>query len=43
LLPAFTEADAGCPVINVKPLIGDPAHPATIQTILNHIQAGYAM
>jgi hypothetical protein len=43
LLPAFTESDAGCPVINVKPLIGDPAHPATIENILKHIQAGYAM
>lgn len=37
LLPAFTEAEAGCPVINIKPLIGDPSHPATIQKILEHI------
>ena len=31
LLPAFTEAEAGCPVINIKPLIGDPMHPANIE------------
>jgi hypothetical protein len=27
LLPAFTEAEAGCPVISVKPLILDLHHP----------------
>jgi hypothetical protein len=43
LLPAFTEEDAGCPVINIKPLIGDPMHPATIEKILKHVQAGYAL
>jgi hypothetical protein len=43
LLPAFTEADAGCPVINIKPLIGDPQHPATIERILEQVQAGYAV
>ena len=41
LLPAFTEEEAGCPVINIKPLIGDPNHPATIEKILNQIQADY--
>jgi hypothetical protein len=39
LLPAFTEAEAGCPVLNIKPLIGDPEHPETIQKIMGHIQA----
>jgi hypothetical protein len=43
LLPAFREEDAGCPVINIKPLIGDPAHPATIEKILKHVQAGYTV
>lgn len=43
LLPAFTESDAGCPVINIKPLIGDPNHPATIEKILNQVQVDYAM
>ena len=43
LLPAFTQEQAGCPVINIKPLIGDPTHPATIEKILMHIQADYAM
>jgi hypothetical protein len=37
LLPAFTEAEAGCPVINIKPLIGDPNHPATIQKVIDCI------
>jgi len=39
LLPAVTEADAGCPVINIKPLIGDPNHPATIEKILQQVRA----
>ncbi len=43
LLPAFTEEDAGVPVINIKPLIGDPAHPATIEKILKQVQAYYAV
>jgi hypothetical protein len=43
LLPAFTEEEAGCPVINIKPLIGDPAHPATIEKILKQVQAGYVV
>ena len=43
LLPAFTEAEAGCPVINIKPLIGDPNHPATIEKILKQVQADYAL
>ena len=43
LLPAFTEEEAGCPVINIKPLIGDPAHPATIEKILQQVQADYVM
>jgi hypothetical protein len=42
LLPAFTEQEAGCPVINIKPLIGDPIHPATIEKILKQVQADYA-
>ncbi len=43
LLPAFTEQDAGCPVINIKPLIGDPFHPATIEKILNQVRADYSL
>jgi hypothetical protein len=39
LLPAFTTAEAGCPVINIKPLIGDPNHPETIQKILDQLHA----
>jgi len=43
LLPAFTEEEAGVPVINIKPLIGDPAHPATIEKILKQVQDYYAV
>jgi hypothetical protein len=43
LLPAFTEAEAGCPVISVKPLILDINHPATIEKILSQVQADYHM
>jgi hypothetical protein len=38
LLPAFTAAEAGCPVINIKPLIGDPNHSETIQKILDQLK-----
>jgi len=41
LLPAFTEAEAGCPVINVKPLIGDPRHPETVSAILKQVRADH--
>lgn len=43
LLPAFTEEEAGCPVINIKPLIGDPAHPATLEKIMRQVQAYYSV
>lgn len=41
LLPAFNERDTGCPVINIKPLIGDPNHPAVLEKILKYVQADY--
>jgi len=43
LLPAFTQEETGCPVINIKPLIGDPMHPATLEKILKQIRADYLM
>ncbi len=41
LLPAFTEQEINCPVINIKPLLADLDHPATIQKVLQHVQASY--
>jgi hypothetical protein len=41
LLPAFTEAEAGCAVINIKPLIGDPNHPVTIEKVLKQVRTDY--
>ena len=43
LLPAFTAAETGCPVINIKPLLLDLDHPQTIQKILTQIQADFAL
>lgn len=40
LLPAFTEAEAGCPVIIIKPLLVDLNHPPTIEKILEQVRAG---
>jgi hypothetical protein len=37
LLPAFTEKDTGCPVINIKPLLADYNHPPTIQKVLAQV------
>ena len=34
LMPAFTEAEAGCPILNVRPLIRDLYDPETIESIL---------
>jgi len=43
LLPAYTEAETQCPVINIKPLLVDLDHPLTIDNILNHMQANYSL
>ncbi len=42
LLPAYTEAETRCPVINIKPLLADLNHPLTIDNILTHMQANYS-
>ena len=41
LLPAFTEPETGCPVINVRPFLLDLDHPATIEKVLKQVQADY--
>jgi hypothetical protein len=38
LLPAFTEAETGCPVINVKPLLADTNHQPTNGKIMQFIE-----
>lgn len=43
LMPAFTAAEAGCPVINIKPLIRDLDHPPTINGILDFLQWQFAL
>jgi len=43
LLPAFTPAETGCPVINIKPLLLDLDHPPTIEKIFAQIQADLAI
>ena len=42
LMPAFTEAQAGCPVINIKPLTLDLDHSPTINRILDVLQQQFA-
>jgi hypothetical protein len=39
LLPAFSETEAGCPVINIKPLLVDLEHEPTIDKIMRHIES----
>jgi hypothetical protein len=41
LLPAFTEAEAGCPVMTIKPMIVDLEHAATLDRIFKQVQALY--
>lgn len=43
LLPAYTEAEAGCPVINIKPLLGDLDHPQTIEKIFERVRLTYPL
>jgi hypothetical protein len=41
LLPAYTEAEAGCPVLNIKPLLADLDHPATIDKVFERVRSTY--
>ena len=41
LLPAFTAAEAGCPVITIKPLLVDLDHPTTLAKILEQVRSDY--
>ena len=43
LMPAFTEAEAGCPVINIKPMLADLDDPVSIEKILNKVQSDGAV
>ena len=38
LLPAFTEDQTGCPVINVKPMLSDLDHAPTLEKIHRQIE-----
>ena len=41
LLPAFSEAETGCPVLNTKPLRADLDDSNTIIRVLEQVRAGY--
>jgi len=41
LLPAFTAAETGCPVLTIKPLLVDLDHPATLAKILEQVRSDY--
>ncbi len=38
LLPAYTEAEAGCPVVNIKPLLRDLDDPQTVEKIFERVR-----
>lgn len=38
LMPVFTEADAGCPVVYIKPLLIDLDHPPTIKSVFEALE-----
>jgi hypothetical protein len=42
LLPAFSEKDTGCPVVNIKPLLADYNHLPTIQKVLAQVGQDFA-
>lgn len=39
LLPAYTEAEAGCPVVNIRPLLADWDHGPTMAKVIAQAQA----
>ena len=39
LMPAFSELEAGCTVINIKPLLADLHHKPTVKKISQHIES----
>ncbi len=41
LLPAFTEAEAGCPVLSIRQLLRDLDDPQTIEKIFERVRASY--
>lgn len=41
LLPAFTEEEAGYPVMDIKPFLADLHHPPTIEKIMKQVQADH--
>ena len=41
LLPAFTEAEAGCPVLSIRQLLRDLDDPQTIEKIFERVRATY--
>jgi hypothetical protein len=43
LLPAFTEAETGCPVINIKPMLVDLDHSQTLTRILERVRLDYPL
>ena len=43
LLPAFTQAETGCPVLTIKPMIVDLDHQETIEKILKQVRADYPL
>jgi hypothetical protein len=38
LLPAYTEKEAGCPLINIRPLLKDKDDPDTIGKVMAQVQ-----
>ncbi len=41
LLPAFTEAEAGCPVLSIRQLLRDLDDPSTIEKIFDRVKSSY--
>jgi len=41
LVPAYTNFETGCPVLNIKPLLADLNHPETIAMIIDQIRQLY--
>jgi hypothetical protein len=37
-MPAFSPAEADCPIVNIKPMLLDLDHPPTIQSILDILE-----
>jgi hypothetical protein len=41
LLPAYTKDETECPIVNIRPLLVDMDHPATLEKVMDCVRENY--